>query len=36
MKTVNIKTYRTISLPLVLCGSETLSLALREERGLSV
>ena len=35
-KTLNIKTYRTIILPLVLYGCETWSPTLREERRLRV
>jgi len=35
-KNVKIKMYRTIILPVVLCGCETWSLTLREERRLSV
>jgi hypothetical protein len=35
-KNVNIKIYRTIILPVVLCGCETWSLILREERRLRV
>jgi len=35
-KNVRIKIHNTIILPLVLCGYETWSLALREERGLRV
>ena len=35
-KTLKIKIYRTIILPVVLYGSETLSLTLREERRLRV
>ena len=34
IKLNKIKIYRTIMLPLVLCGCETWSLTLREERGL--
>jgi len=33
---VKIKIYRTTVLPVVLCGCETWSLTLKEERGLSV
>jgi len=36
IKNVKIKIYGTISLPVVLCGCETLSLTLREERKLKV
>ena len=36
IKLNKIKIYRTIMLPLVLCGCETWSLTLREERGLRV
>ena len=35
-KPLKIKIYRTIILPVVLCGCETWSLTLREERGLQV
>ena len=35
-KNLNIKIYRTIILPFVLCGCETWSLTLREERRLRV
>ena len=35
-KNLKIKIYRTIILPVVLCGCETWSLTLREERRLSV
>jgi hypothetical protein len=35
-KNLKIKIYRTIILPAVLCGCETWSLTLREERGLRV
>jgi hypothetical protein len=35
-KDVKIKIYKTIILPIVLCGYETWSLTLREEHGLSV
>jgi hypothetical protein len=35
-KNLKIKIYRTISLPVVLCGCETWSLILREERTLRV
>ena len=35
-KNIEIKTYRTIILPVVLCGCETWSLALREESRLRV
>ena len=35
-KNVTIKIYRTIMLPVVLCGCETWSLTLREERRLRV
>jgi hypothetical protein len=35
-KNVNIKVYRNKILPVVLCGCETWSLALREERRLRV
>jgi hypothetical protein len=35
-KNVKIKTYKTIILPVVLCGCETCSLALREEHRLRV
>jgi len=35
-KNLKIKIYRTIILPVVLCGCETLSLTLREERRLRV
>ena len=35
-KNLKIKIYRTIILPLVLCGCETWSLTLREERKLRV
>ena len=34
LKNLKIKIYRTIILPVVLCGCETWSLTLREERGL--
>jgi hypothetical protein len=33
-KNINIKTYRTINFPVVLCGCETWSLTLREKRRL--
>ena len=36
IKNIKIKIYRTIILPVVLYGCETLSLTLREERGLTV
>jgi len=36
MQTTSIKIYRTINLPIVLFGIETLSLTLREERRLRV
>jgi len=35
-KNLNIKLYRTIILPVVLCGCETWSLTVREERMLRV
>jgi len=35
-KTLKIKIYRTIILPVVLCGCETWSLILREERRMQV
>ena len=35
-KNINIKMYRTIILPVVLCGCETWSLTLTEERSLRV
>jgi hypothetical protein len=35
-KNVKIKTYKTIILPVVLCGCETLSLTLKEEHRLRV
>ena len=35
-KNVKIKVYKTITLPVVLCGCETWSLTLREERMLRV
>ena len=35
-RNINIKIYRTVSLPVVLCGCETWSLTLSEECGLRV
>jgi hypothetical protein len=35
-KNLKIKIYKTVILPVVLCGCETWSLALREEHGLRV
>jgi hypothetical protein len=35
-KNINIKIYRTVIVPVVLCGCETWSLTLREERRLRV